>query len=183
MTDLNITADTIKDFNGKSAIITGGSSGIGLSMARLFHEKGARVLISDLAPPKEAGYENYLFKKCDVSKWADLVELFAYAKKEFGSIDMVSANAGISELPENTFSDLLDEDGNLVEPKYKTIHVNLIGALNTVKLCIHYMRKQANGGSIVVTSSMAGYGALGIPVYTSSKHGLFYTSEANWQEL
>jgi NAD(P)-dependent dehydrogenase (short-subunit alcohol dehydrogenase family) len=100
------------------------------------------------------------------------VNLFEHAVKSFGTLDMVSANAGILELPENTFSDIYDANGKLVEPKYKTVAVNLIGVYNTVKLAIHFMRTQPNGGSIVATGSMASYGAVGVPVYTSTKHGV-----------
>ena len=80
--------------------------------------------------------------------------------------------AGIAEAPENTFADVLDSDSNLVEPKYETVRVNLIGVLNTVKLAIHYMRRQPNGGSVVVTTSTAGYRSAAVPVYTSTKHGI-----------
>lgn len=59
---------------------------------------------------------------------------------------------------ENTFADVLGEDGLLLEPKYLAVQVNLIGIMNTVKLAIHYMRKQHAGGAIVVTSSKAGEG-------------------------
>ena len=75
-------------------------------------------------------------------------------------------------MPETSFADQLNEDGELIEPKYKTVHVNLIGVFNTIKVALHYMRKQANGGSIVVTSSIAGYSSEGIPIYTATKHGL-----------
>jgi len=85
---------------------------------------------------------------------------------------MVCCNAGIHEYPENTFLDTFDHDGELREPKYKTIHVNLVGALNTLKLSIHYMRRQKDGGSIVQTASMASYITMGIPVYSASKHGM-----------
>ena len=75
-------------------------------------------------------------------------------------------------MPETTFSDEVDEDGELVEQKYPVIQVNLIGVLNTVKLSIHHMKRQLTGGSIVVTASMSGYSAMGLPIYAASKHGV-----------
>ena len=75
-------------------------------------------------------------------------------------------------MPDTTFSDESDIFGELLEPDYKVIEVNLIGVLNTVKLAIHHMKQQPEGGSIVVTASTTGYSASGLPVYAASKHGV-----------
>ena len=88
-------------------------------------------------------------------------------------------------MPETTFSDEeVDDQGQLVKQKYPVIQVNLIAVLNTVKLSIHHMKKQPHGGSIVVTASMSGYSAMGLPIYAASKHGVIGMMRGlrNWVE-
>tara|TARA_R110002060_G_scaffold36324_7_gene47303 strand:- start:277 stop:702 length:426 start_codon:yes stop_codon:yes gene_type:complete len=131
----------------------GGTSGIGQSMVSKFAEQGANVIISDLnAPP--ATPHNSLFIHTDVTSWSSQVKLFQQTIERFGKIDVVCANAGISE-GENAFEDRTDDAGVPIEPKWSTIHVNLIGTMATVKLAIHHMKK-SGGGRIVLTSSMSG---------------------------
>lgn len=78
--------------------------------------------------------------------------MFKAAEKEYGKIDHVFANAGIS--PTITLlEDDVDENGDLLPPKMNTLNVNLTGCLYTVKLGIHYLKKNPNGGSIVITAS------------------------------
>jgi len=165
--------EDVKDFGGKSVIVTGGSSGIGLSIGKLAALKGARVIISDVNPPKEGSGlpSSVLFKRCDVTKWDDLMELFKYANEQFGEINYVCANAGLIEVPESTFADIVDDKGVLLEPKYKTIQVNYIGVVNTCKIAVHWMRKQPKESDkcILITASRGSYLGGLAPIYISTK--------------
>lgn len=172
MSQIHITPDDLSGLRDTVAIITGASSGIGLAATQVFALHGAIVYIADLHPPKSLP-TRASFVKCDVTKWADLLALFAKVQQDHGRVDTVIANAGIAEV-EDLFLDEFDEaTGALREPKHTVVAVNLIGVMNTVKIAVHYMRKQSSIGSIILTSSAAGYmGEPGLPAYTATKHGV-----------
>lgn len=77
---------------------------------------------------------------------------FKAAQQEYGRIDHVFANAGIAPSV-SLLEDDVDSSGDLLPPNLKTINVNLLGCLYTVKLGIHHIRKNPAGGSIVITAS------------------------------
>jgi len=92
----------MKRFEGKTAVITGGNSGIGLATAKQFHEEGAKVAISgrDQKTLDEAVKTigpGTLAVKADVAKVADLDKFFAQVAAKFGKIDVLFANAGIAK--------------------------------------------------------------------------------------
>lgn len=181
MASIDVTHLAPEAFTGRTAIITGGCSGIGLATAKLMHSLGCNLVLGDLRPPShkdEFGVASSsskppYFQQCDISKWDSVKALFEKAISEFGSIDIVCANAGINDLGDPFFSDeLVDEDGILKEPNLTTLDVNVKGTAYTVLLGIHYLRANKRGGSIVMTASLAGYfPTVGMPLYTASKHG------------
>ena len=71
---------------------------------------------------------------------------------KYGKIDHVFANAGIAPTTSLLEEDV-DSSGDLLPPNLKTLNVNLTGCLYTVKLAIHHIRKNPDGGSIVITAS------------------------------
>jgi len=169
MTSLNITEQDLVGAKDKVVIITGGSAGIGLATTELFSRLGAYVFVGDVSP-LTAPLPNTTFVRTDVSKWADLLELYAAAFSAHSRIDIVVANAGIAEV-EDILSEEVDEQGRLKEPMYKTLDVNLKGVMNCTKLAVHYMRK-TGGGSVSITGSAASYLGEGIPMYMTAKHGV-----------
>jgi len=99
----------MKTLEGKVAVITGGSSGIGLATAKLFQDVGARVAISGRnqqsldAAVKELG-AGVLAVHSDVSKLSDLDTLFEIVAKKLGRIDVLFANAGTRKTPSTRHS-------------------------------------------------------------------------------
>jgi hypothetical protein len=130
----------------------GASSGIGLATLRRVINHGGKVFASDVNSLPEPEASSVPFLKVDVTSWKEQVAMFKAAEKEYGKIDHVFANAGISQTI-SLFEDDVDENGDLLPPKLNTLNVNLIGCMYTVKLGINYLKKSSSGGSIVMTAS------------------------------
>ncbi|RDS81809.1 SDR family NAD(P)-dependent oxidoreductase [Dyella psychrodurans] len=143
--------------DGKVAVITGGSSGIGLATAKAFVDEGAYVFItgrrqSELDNAKAAIGRNVSTVQGDVAKLEDLDRLFAQVKAEKGGLDVLVVNAGFVEMAPLA----------AVTPEHfdKTFAVNARGAFFSVQKAAPLMR---DGGSIVLVSS--GVHMKGIPQY------------------
>ena len=148
---------------GKVAVITGGSTGIGLAAARLFVREGAYVFITgrrqkELDEAVKAIGSNVTGIQGDVAKLADLDRLYQAVKAK-GRIDIVFANAGVGE-----FAPL----ANVTEEHFdKIFSVNVKGTLFTVQKALPLMR---DGGAIVMNGSIASVkGFPGMSVYNASK--------------
>ncbi|KAA8647690.1 uncharacterized protein ATNIH1004_006384 [Aspergillus tanneri] len=165
MSSLEIRQEDIPDLHGKRVIITGGSSGIGLAAATIFARKGAKVLNLDINPPSENLGNEIEYQQCDVSKWSELLEAF----KQAGNIDIAVSNAGVSE-ETDYFADTFGTDGEILEPSYGVLDVNLRAVLNFTKLALSHFRRRKYEGSIVITSSATAYAPeQSLPVYSASK--------------
>jgi len=95
---------SLNDLNGKTALVTGGGSGISLAFTLRLLEAGCNVLVADLALSPEADTLNKytdapkaIFQKTDVTDWAQLDAAFKTAHDSFGRIDIVCTGAGLSE--------------------------------------------------------------------------------------
>ena len=134
---------------GKVAVITGGSTGIGLAAARLFVSEGAYVFITgrrqkELDEAVKAIGSNATGIQGDVAKLADLDRLYLAVKAK-GRIDVVFANAGVAE-----FAPL----GSITEEHFdKLFDINVKGTLFTVQKLLPLLK---DGGSIILTGSVAG---------------------------
>ena len=154
----------MKKLNGKVAVITGGSSGIGLATAKLFLEEGSQVVIvgQNTKVLNDANRElgvSVLALQADVSKLSDLDRVFSEIKARFGRIDVLFANAGIAN-----FIPLPDVSEDYFD---KMMGVNVKGLFFTVQKAIPLMHK---GGSIILTSSSLQQRAMpGGSVYGASK--------------
>jgi len=165
---------------GKSVIVTGGASGIGLAIVRFFAAHSTNINILDISTSAQTVLSSlrtdfpsttFLFRKCDISSWDEQKAVFAEIHSEVGNVDYVFANAGVSEIG----SFLESDTGEPTKPILKTIDINLVGSLYTVKLAIYYMRKNSSEqkGLIVCTASNAGLYPFPIaPMYGTSKHGV-----------
>lgn len=152
---------------GKVAVITGGSSGIGLATAQRFVQEAAYVFItgrrqSELDNAKALIGDGLTTVAADASKSADLDELFATVLEEKGGLDILVANAGRVE-PE--------ELGKITEENFDaTFDLNARGTLFTVQKALPLMR---DGGSVIVVGSIAGYaGIRGYTTYSATKAAL-----------
>jgi NAD(P)-dependent dehydrogenase (short-subunit alcohol dehydrogenase family) len=180
-----ISRSDLKGPNGSVTLITGGAAGIGLQTALLLHiiSPSNKVILLDRQPPnKQQASKDFLDSdrilalQCDITDWGSQREAFETGFQRFGAIDNVFVNAGIAEHKDQFFKDDLDDEGKLKEPDRRVYDVDLSAANDTLKLAIHYMRKNrtsgAQGGNIVMTASLAGYlASAGAPLYSAAKHG------------
>ena len=146
----------VLDFSGQTAVVTGGSNGIGLGCARALVESGARVIVFDreeAPPPCE-------FVSVDVTDREALDAAIA----SIGRIDVAVVNAGM--VRPGMLLDTTDEDWD------RTLALNLTGAFRTVRAVARRMREQ-RGGAVVVTASTNSFDGEGeLTAYNSSKAGL-----------
>jgi NAD(P)-dependent dehydrogenase (short-subunit alcohol dehydrogenase family) len=153
-----------KRLEGKIAVITGGSSGIGLATAQRFVQEGAYVFISGRRQDeldkavKQIG-RHVISVQGDVANLADLDRLYATVKQQKGRIDVLFANAGIAE-----FAPL----GSISESHFdKIFSVNVKGILFTVQKALPLFQ---DGGSIILTASVGGSkGTPAFSVYDATK--------------
>jgi meso-butanediol dehydrogenase / (S,S)-butanediol dehydrogenase / diacetyl reductase len=156
-------------FAGKTAIVTGGASGIGAAFARRVHAEGARVVIADrdaaagVALADELG-EDVRFAEIDVTDPDAHMRLAADTRSRFGAIDILFNNAGIG-----CFGQTPDLP---VEQWRAVIAVNLDAVFFGCRAAIPHMR-ETGGGAIVNTASASGLAAdYGFTAYNAAKAGL-----------
>jgi len=158
-------------FEGKVALVTGASGGIGRASALAFAASGASVVVSDV---NEAGGEETValisaaggkavFQRCDVSNGADVKALVARAVSEYGRLDFALNNAGINNLGSNEYDD---------DVWARSMGINLTGVMMCMREEAEVMLAQGKG-AIVNTASINGLVGNGAqPGYTASKHGV-----------
>jgi NAD(P)-dependent dehydrogenase (short-subunit alcohol dehydrogenase family) len=153
-----------KRFEGKTVVITGGNSGIGLATAKLFHDEGAKVAISgrDQKTLDEAVKtigSGTLAVKADVSKLADIDRFYAQVVAKFGKIDALFANAGVAK-----FAPIADSSEQLFDENFD---INVKGMYFTLQKAIPHLNE---GAGIVLNASVAGTkGTAGASVYSATK--------------
>src|SRR3989442_1267814 len=150
--------------NGKVAVITGGSSGIGLAAAKRFVEEGAYVFItgrraSELEKAKKVIGRNVTSVQGDVSNLADLDRLYAKVASEKGKIDILFAGAGIVD--SQPLAETTEESFD------KLFAINTRGLAFTVKKALPLLN---DGGAIIVITSIAeNKGIPGLGAYSATK--------------
>ena len=153
-------------FSGRTAIVTGGGSGIGQAIATLFGQRGARVGILDLAPADETveaitqGGGTATYVACDVSRQSEVARAFAEVSDRHGPLDILVNSAGVAHV--GTVEQTTEADFDRVYA------VNVKGVYNCLKLGVAGMKER--GGVIVNIASVAS--TIGIPdrfAYSMSK--------------
>ena len=162
------------NMHGKTALVTGGGSGIGRAASLVYAREGARVVVADVNVEggeetvqqiKEAGGDAILVH-ADVAKPEDTQAMVDKAVEAFGSLDCAFNNAGISGRERWLTAEYPEEEWDRVTS------INLKGVWLCMKAEIPQMLKQG-GGAIVNTASVAGLvGIRGTAAYIAAKHGV-----------
>jgi len=173
-----------ESLEGKSAVVTGSTKGIGRAVAEALLDAGARVAVSarderEVAAAGKAlsrvNSKRVLAYRCDVRREADVAALYEEAEHVFGGVDILVNNAGVGIF--RNLEDMSLEEWNSV------IETNLTGVFLCSRAAIPRMRKRG-GGYIVNISSLAGKNAFpSATAYNASKFGLNGMSDALMQEV
>jgi NAD(P)-dependent dehydrogenase (short-subunit alcohol dehydrogenase family) len=157
-------------FSGRTAVVTGGGSGIGLATVRRLAAEGARVVVADIDPDhgKAAADEvDGLFVRTDVTVESQVEALFTAARDTYGSVDVAFNNAGISP-PDD---DSILETG--LDAWRRVQEVNLTSVFLCCKAAIPHMQRQGRGAIVNTASFVAVMGAATSQIsYTASKGGV-----------
>ena len=157
----------MNSFENKVVVITGGNSGIGLATAKELRRRGAQVIISgrdekSLSEASEAIGSDTLAVRADVSKIAEIENLFAKVKQRFAGIDILFANAGVAK-----FSPVQDATEAHFD---ENMDINFKGAFFTVQKGLPLLR---DGGAVICNTSVVDQkGWAGTSVYSASKAAL-----------
>ncbi len=158
---------------GKTALITGGSRGIGAAIARAFAAEGATIAVLHYKDSESArrtldtlggGHERRLALDCDVADDQQVRSAVATVSATFGGIDVLVNCAGIGA------AGALDEMS--IESWNQVIAVNLTGAFLVTRHCYPLMKRKGWGRVINISSQMAFSGGEGVSAYCASKAGL-----------
>ena len=171
----------MQDFNGKVAVITGGASGVGRSLAFSLGRRGAKIVVGDVDQSAMAqiladlGAQNIeaIVESCDVTSVESLNALADKAEQTFGAIDLVFANAGIGAGESGAMWDYSQKDWQWC------FNVNMWGVINTISAFMPRLTARNEEAHFVVTGS--GNGALLVypdqPIYTASKAAVHAITE------
>ena len=167
---------------GRIAVITGGAQGLGYAIAQHFIAEGARVVLGDLsidatraAAEALGGSDVARAVACDVTSASDLDRLVAAAVEQFGSVDVMVNNAGITrdatlrKMTEQQFDDV--------------ISVHLKGTWNGTRSAAAIMREQGSGAIINMSSISGKVGLVGQTNYSAAKAGIVGLTKAAAKEL
>lgn len=167
--------------DGKVAMITGAASGIGLGTVELFVAEGAQVVAADIQDEKGAMLEKrfpgkVVYAHCDVTKEADIEAAVKKAKTEFGGLDILFNNAGISDRM-STITEITAEGWSWI------FDILVRGPALGMKHAAPLMLERG-GGSIINTASIAGLQAgFGPIAYSTAKAGVIHMSRVAAAQL
>lgn len=150
----------------KTALVTGGSSGIGRAIVRKLADSGIQVVVADIQENRE---EQAIFRKCDVSRKEDIAELFSWVQENVGQPDILVLNAGQGIKEKLTEGD--------PEKWAQILDINLMGALRCIRAFVPGMLEKEQGHVVFISSVSANqphpYGG----VYSASKTALEVIAE------
>lgn len=177
----------MEKWSGKVALVTGASSGIGQDIALSLADAGMLVVgiarraeLIEVLSNKVSGNGRIYAKKCDVGNESELLETFAWIRKELGGVDVMICNAGVFRCNFVTQSDSADFRD--------TFNVNVVGTCICIREAVNDMRQRGTPGHIFIVNSLLGkripdvsvpmYGA-----YPASKFALTGLAEVVRKEL
>jgi meso-butanediol dehydrogenase / (S,S)-butanediol dehydrogenase / diacetyl reductase len=169
------------DLKGKTAIVTGGATGIGKAIAMSLVAHGVCIAIADLNPEAARTTAAQLGEAAsafglDVSKRASVEKTFAEIERTLGSYDILIANAGVSTM--NRAIDITDEEWDF------NFSVNIKGVFLTNQAAVRYFLKASKKGVIVNTASLAAkVGAPLLAHYSASKFAVLGWTQALAREV
>ncbi|HEY6398451.1 MAG TPA: SDR family oxidoreductase [Solirubrobacteraceae bacterium] len=148
------------ELDGRVALITGASGGIGAATARMLDAQGARVALASRRG-SDLEIDGALAQRCDVRAPAQLEAIVAATVERFGGLDMVVANAGVG-----AYGDFIDLDPEHLE---EMVDVNVKGLLYTVRAALPHLLTSQTADLVVVASVAGQRGPEGEAVYAASK--------------
>ncbi len=167
--------------NGKTALITGASKGIGLAIAKAYLSLGANVVISSrnenelIKVTKEVGSQKFIYKKCHVGNREERESLVQFVLEHFGRIDILVNNAAINPV----FLPIADCEENTFD---KIMEINVKAPFVLSNLVVNHMKEQG-GGSIIHISSVEGKNpSEGLGLYSVSKAALLMLAKSQAKE-
>jgi len=178
-----VNGDVVDEIAGKTAVVTGGASGIGRATALALASAGARVVVADIEQPPldetvaaiEAAGGEAIGAICDVSSWDSVEALRDRCIEAFGPADIVMNNAGVAGGGPLSMIELSAWEW--------TLGVNLWGVIYGVKAFLPAMIERGSG-HIVNTASIAGHlTSTGMGAYNTSKHAVSGFTETLQQEM
>jgi len=161
------------EFKGQTVIVTGGTRGIGKSVAESFLKAGARVIVSYTSNEAAAVKfkqdnnefaENTDIQKFDVAKYEDVERFFKYIDTKYGGFEVLVNNAGIRK--DSVLAMMKESDWHDV------MNINLTGAFYMCKFAVMSLMRKRYGRIINISSVMERYGFEGQANYAASKAGL-----------
>ena len=175
-------SSSVDDFTGKLAVITGGASGVGRSIAFALAEAGARVLIADVDATAleetqdalEAAGAAAHARACDVTDPSSLGELAAFAFDALGGAQLVFANAGVASGEAGPLWGYAENDWKWC------FEVNFWGVVNTVNAFMPWLTEQDDESHLVITGSANGAFLVypDQPIYSATKAAVQVVAEA-----
>ncbi len=157
---------------GRVVLITGGSKGIGLACAQRFAKEGDQVAVTYNSSPPPDGF---LAVQCDVTDQASVDRAFATVEEQYGLVEILVANAGITN--DKLLLRMSEDDFAGV------INANLTGAFRVAKRAAHGMLKMRRGRVIFMSSVVGMLGSAGQVNYAASKAGLIGMARSMAREL
>ena len=169
-----MAADPFATLKDQVAIVTGSTSGIGMALAGALSERGVKLVLNGLGDPAKIEQERSAmeartgaavrYHPADMTKPAEIADMVAFAKREFGRLDILINNAGVQHVaPVESFP---DDKWDLI------IAINLTSAFHSTKAAIPIMKAQGHGRIVNIASA---HGLVASPfksAYVASKHGI-----------